>query len=549
MNGLNNIQAEGQLYDILAPEVVNDYVEKLGKPCTNPNGYTTGSLILATDGGNVQRLYKVTQPITSSQNIVEDGNIVRKKLGDLFDDLEVALSGEIADVDTELGNVKNALANEVTTRATLGAHNILPFPYWHMSGSYGSVPFTVAEDGLVTASGTSGTAGMNMYLAKNLKFDIGSYKLKFYGSISSAVNLRLRDMTTGTTIGNITSSVSERSFNITDDNKDHLFDIYYNAAPSTSVSINGRTAIYLTSDADTTYQPYAKTNQQLTKDDIGLTANAFDNGCVNLLGGSPTSQTVNGGTTPVYFTVNNDGTISVHTNGVATTGVANYIYTVPTIGIGRYKLSGCPTGGSDNDYFLTVNKDGGWNDASREYGNGNNITVTSSGITQVNISIRNGASIPSSSPKVFKPMITVADMPNSDYYHYIPYAKSNKELTDYVSNHSNDSNITRNETNTSDFHLMANVDGRTVTVNGYTTVVIPSGNTAATSIELGTISDSSLYPKISSSIRAICGIAANAWDIPDEVGYISINTSGKIVLKTSLDNVTKSVYFSVSYTI
>ena len=111
MNGINNIQAEGQLYDILAPEVVNDYVEKLGKPCANPNGYTTGSLILATDGGNVQRLYKVTQPITSSQNIVEDGNVVRKKLGDLFDDLEVALDGEIDDVDSELGNVKQALSD------------------------------------------------------------------------------------------------------------------------------------------------------------------------------------------------------------------------------------------------------------------------------------------------------------------------------------------------------------------------------------------------------------------------------------------------------
>ena len=27
-------------------------------------------------------------------------------------------------------------------------------------------------------------------------------------------------------------------------------------------------------------------------------------------------------------------------------------------------------------------------------------------------------------------MITVADMPNSDYAHYVPYCKSNKELTE-----------------------------------------------------------------------------------------------------------------------
>jgi hypothetical protein len=36
--------------------------------------------------------------------------------------------------------------------------------------------------------------------------------------------------------------------------------------------------------------------------------------------------------------------------------------------------------------------------------------------------------------KTFKPMITLADVPNSDYAHYVPYAKSNKELTEDVAN-------------------------------------------------------------------------------------------------------------------
>ena len=112
MSGINNIQAEGQIYDILAPEIVNDYVEKLGKTCINPNGYTKGSLILATDGSNVQRLYKTTSNISSNQVISEGGNVELKKLEDLFDDLEDALNSEIDDIDTELGNVKNALSDE-----------------------------------------------------------------------------------------------------------------------------------------------------------------------------------------------------------------------------------------------------------------------------------------------------------------------------------------------------------------------------------------------------------------------------------------------------
>ena len=111
MSGINNIQAEGQIYDILAPEIVNDYVEKLGKTCINPNGYTKGSLILATDGSNVQRLYKTTSNISSNQVISEGGNVELKKLEDLFDDLEDALNSEIDDIDTELGNVKNALSD------------------------------------------------------------------------------------------------------------------------------------------------------------------------------------------------------------------------------------------------------------------------------------------------------------------------------------------------------------------------------------------------------------------------------------------------------
>lgn len=111
MSGINNIQAEGQIYDILAPEIVNDYVEKLGKTCINPNGYTKGSLILATDGSNVQRLYKTTSNISSNQVISEGGNVELKKLEDLFDDLEDALNDEIDDIDTELGNVKQALSD------------------------------------------------------------------------------------------------------------------------------------------------------------------------------------------------------------------------------------------------------------------------------------------------------------------------------------------------------------------------------------------------------------------------------------------------------
>ena len=321
------------------------------------------------------------------------------------------------DVSEQISNVKQALANEVTTRVKVGAHNLLNPDTFVLGNETGGSPEIRVS--------TRGSREIFLKTGESIVVKItNDSTMRFIVLAYDAAGNKLYE---STWYG------SETTYTATQDCYIILNIKHQNEGAITIAEVRvANILVRLASDTDPTFQPYAKTNQQLTKDDNGLTANAFANGCVNLLGGSPTSQTVNGGTTPVYFTVNNDGTISVHTNGVATTGVANYIYTVPTIGIGRYKLSGCPTGGSDNDYFLTVNKDGGWNDASREYGNGNNITVTSSGITQVNISIRNGASIPSSSPKVFKPMITVADMPNSDYNHYVPYAKSNKELTDDV---------------------------------------------------------------------------------------------------------------------
>ena len=181
MNGINNIQAEGQLYDILAPEVVNDYVEKLGKPCVNPNGYTKGSLILATDGGNVQRLYKVTQAINSSQTITEGGNVVNKKLGDLFDDLEVALSDEIDDVDTELGNVKQALTNEVDARAELGAHNRLFTPYYRASGYENrGITYTYGSDGIINANGDITTGQSSSYMTLRDFSESSSFTYKIF---------------------------------------------------------------------------------------------------------------------------------------------------------------------------------------------------------------------------------------------------------------------------------------------------------------------------------------------------------------------------------
>ena len=273
MNGINNIQAEGQLYDILAPEVVNDYVEKLGKPCANPNGYTTGSLILATDGGNVQRLYKVTQAINSSQNIVEDGNVVRKKLGDLFDDLEVALNDEIDDVDTELGNVKQALTNEAKTRAELGAHNLLDIDIKQVksinnTGSWSGDTYNDTTNGItwtisltngriskITANGT--LTGSNSILQfqkadSSHKQDFGNTNLTTQQESWASAN--------GYTLSSSDAYDTKKYMAYNGTNKG----LYLIVEESVS-NYEFYPMVKRTSDPNNDYQPYAMTNKQLTE--------------------------------------------------------------------------------------------------------------------------------------------------------------------------------------------------------------------------------------------------------------------------------------------
>ena len=282
MNGINNIQAEGQLYDILAPEVVNDYVEKLGKPCANPNGYTTGSLILATDGGNVQRLYKVTQPITSSQNIVEDGNVVRKKLGDLFDDLEVELNGEIDDVDTELGNVKNALSNEVTTRTKVSTHNLLRTR--DDNDTWRGVTFTKNSDKTFTLSGQITTSPSIWECANITGAELELLKgapLIISGSISntSRMTIAAKDAS-GTYVLDENVYTDEKT--ITIPNSAVELSVYFvvNETAGTTVSGTYKPMLRWATDSNSEYSPYVPTNSQLLsyKDNGVLGAkNFYDN--------------------------------------------------------------------------------------------------------------------------------------------------------------------------------------------------------------------------------------------------------------------------------
>lgn len=127
----------------------------------------------------------------------------------------------------------------------------------------------------------------------------------------------------------------------------------------------------------------------------------------------------------IEYTVNDDGTIIA--SGTASAG-SEITINVFTLKAGSYKFSGTPSGGSRSSYFIYHNEQsvGGM---QTDVGSGASFTVNDAAHMQYfRIQIANGYAI--TGTLVFKPMLTLASQPDSDYAHYEPYSKTNQQLTD-----------------------------------------------------------------------------------------------------------------------
>lgn len=156
-------------------------------------------------------------------------------------------------------------------------------------------------------------------------------------------------------------------------------------------------------------------------------------GAKNLLPNNAVTVVLRG----ITWTINSDGTINA--NGTATGGDSTLYYVSSTndatVGItipaGKYTYSCLTTEGSDSTfrseiYNLTNPSRIGW-----DYGQG--VAFTRSADTKVlgSINIRSGATV---SNITFKPMLRPAAVDNS----YVPFAKTNKQLTEDVTNLNSD---------------------------------------------------------------------------------------------------------------
>lgn len=335
--------------------------------------------------------------------------------GTQFSSLIINTNYEAADdVSSEIQTLTNNLEDEVETRAKLGAHNLLPSTA--VTQTINGVTFTVNPDKSVTLSTDSGGATANAVfpLCYNIKFKSG---MIFKGCPSSggvskyymAIENTSPPYTRYALDSGEGSEISESS----DGNNFTYIRVISGQILTTPITFYP--TICLASDPSTDYAQYAKTNRELTEDTNAIEPMLNVLGAKNLLKNTASSATVNG----VTFTVNSDGSVTV--NGTATAlstiNVAtNFVTTEKVI------MSGCPKGGGESNYQLdTV----GITPQVADRGEGA-IIASGQTITAIRIRIASGYT---ANNLVFYPMIRPASIEDDTY---VPYAMTNRELTDEV---------------------------------------------------------------------------------------------------------------------
>ena len=377
----------------------------------------------------------------------------------------VARTGAASDVtydNTQSGlsatNVKGAIDEVSSDIATLtnydantGVKNLLPILL--ESGTLAGLTFTKDSDSLIANGTSTGDPASVSLFTKNAtteggtaesgnKFtleELGIDKSKSYiltCENNSNFKIRVFRYDNSTLISSVTLDAGASSQAVTfPANCDRIGVALVVVNGTTLTNARIKPMLRLETISDSTYQPYAKPNTELTKDDSGLTANAFENGCVNLLENKGTSAT----DSEVTFIVNADKTIRAYgTLGAnsSTVFIINYNEVYSNFIGKRLKLSGCPKNTGLSLCRITayrVESVDGSSGSVFDTGDGvvyehlNNGTGTRA---RYQIELYNNTSSAKTVNTTFKPMITLADMPNSDYAHYVPYAKSNKELTE-----------------------------------------------------------------------------------------------------------------------
>ena len=303
----------------------------------------------------------------------------------------------------------------------LGAVNLFDFTI--NSTVAKGITFVQNSDGTVTVSG-SNTQGSGVgILTKVQMLKKGTYILSGCPSITNGVlSLQLSDEPT--LIGLIAEAKNgqEVTFTLASDTNVKI-QYYANAIASITGSVTIKPMLRLATDSDSTYQPYAMTNKELTKQVAPIDDMNNILGAKNLLPNKATTQVVNG----ITYTVNEDGSITA--DGTATSDASLYLAGVQSFGLynlkkGQYILSDGNNGYS-NEIYMQIHK---YESPYTSYGGtrygAKTFTLSEDVNVVVRIFIANGVTV---SNLTFKPMLRPASIKDESY---VPFVMTNKQLTD-----------------------------------------------------------------------------------------------------------------------
>ena len=309
------------------------------------------------------------------------------------------------------------------------------------STTYNGITVVCDSDGVLTVTGTASASGGRLNITGDtFTLKAGTYKVvQNSDDLTKYASIVCHRKSDNTSLGyvlieNGTINNTNAQFTLAADTECFLgMNTYQGTDYGTGAGTKEYAMVVLADDTDTTYQPYAKTNQQLTAENEALTKEITDayalmsrNGAKNHVHVTATSQTING----VTFTVDDDG--SIKANGTATEFTAFDIETTAT-GLkavsGNYLLSDGLANPSASHYttITVVDK----NDVTTyDYANTKDagkqaFSIVAEDIKSIYLAVCIGANV-TVNDLVFYPMVRDAEDIDSDFQ---PYAKTNQQLT------------------------------------------------------------------------------------------------------------------------
>ena len=304
---------------------------------SNANGYYAHSQNRGTNAqGYCQTVigkYNVSQGTPSSMDVTDYALIIGNGVNNDRKSNALAVQWDGTVVMQDNSTIKSA-KTVYEVMGKMGAKNLLVYPYLVSSGGYNGLTFNVNSDGSITCNGEA-TAYSHINITKSNTSSL-HYKLPKGKYILSCQVKDISGWTTGSLgisiyyNGNLyvenkivtTKPYNELEFEITAEMSEEELEV---RVIGLTGAITDNVIIYpmirLVDDQDSTWQPYAKTNYQLTQDVDTINTNLDDVwkaqgqlGAKNLLvyPYADGTRTING----VTYTLHDDGSITA--NGTAT---------------------------------------------------------------------------------------------------------------------------------------------------------------------------------------------------------------------------------------